>query len=140
MEWFKDTSSSMPRCGILFLQGLSLPEFQRLYGAKEQCEAALEKARWPDGSPCLRCHAHEQWRVNGCRLKRYQCRYCGHHATLTAGTDHAGHPIASDHLVFGLRSDRPGQNRDLLVGAQSSPGRELRHGLAGAQQDSAGDG
>ena len=40
----------MARSGIQFQKGLSLPEFQRLYGTEEQCEAALEKARWPDGS------------------------------------------------------------------------------------------
>lgn len=39
----------MARSGIQFQKGLSLLEFQRLYGTEEQCEAALEKARWPDG-------------------------------------------------------------------------------------------
>ena len=39
----------MARSGIQFQKGLSLPEFQRLYGTEEQCEAALEQARWPDG-------------------------------------------------------------------------------------------
>ena len=38
----------MARSGIQFQKGLSLPSFQRLYGTEEQCEAALEKARWPD--------------------------------------------------------------------------------------------
>lgn len=37
---------------IQFQQGLSLPEFQRLYGTEEQCEASLEKVRWPDGYRC----------------------------------------------------------------------------------------
>jgi len=39
----------MARNGIQFQKGLSLVELQRLYGCEEQCEAALEKARWPDG-------------------------------------------------------------------------------------------
>jgi hypothetical protein len=56
------------------------------------------------------------------------------------GHDHAGHQIDSDHIVSGLLSDRPGQDWDLLAGAQPPPGRQIRHGLAAAQQDSAGDG
>ena len=76
----------MARSGIQFQKGLSLPEFQRFYGAEEQCEAALEKARWPDGFRCPRCKGHEHGLVHGRRLKRYQCCTCGHQATLTAGT------------------------------------------------------
>ena len=76
----------MARSGIQFQKGLSLPEFQRFYGTEEQCEAALEKARWPDGFRCPRCKGHEHGLVHGRRLKRYQCRTCGHQATLTAGT------------------------------------------------------
>ena len=76
----------MARSAIQFQKGLSLPDFQRLYGTEEQCEAALEKARWPDGFRCPRCGGHEHGLVYGRRLKRYQCRSCGHQATLTAGT------------------------------------------------------
>jgi transposase-like protein len=76
----------MARNGIQFQKGLSLLAFQRLYGTEEQCEAALEKARWPDGFHCPRCGAQEHGLVYGRRLKRYQCRSCGHQATLTAGT------------------------------------------------------
>lgn len=49
MEWYTDASLAMARSAIQFQKGLSLSEFQRLYGAEAQCEAALEKARWPDG-------------------------------------------------------------------------------------------
>ena len=76
----------MARNAIQFQKGLPLSEFQRLYGTEEQCEAALEKARWPDGFRCPRCGGHEHSLVHGRRLKRYQCRSCGHQATLTAGT------------------------------------------------------
>jgi transposase-like protein len=75
----------MARSAIQFQKGLSLSEFQRLYGTEEQCEAALEKARWPDGFRCPCCGSHEHGLVYGRRLKRYQCRSCGHQATLTAG-------------------------------------------------------
>jgi len=43
-------------------------------------------ARWPDGFRCPRCNGHAHGLVYGRRLKRYQCRNCGHQATLTAGT------------------------------------------------------
>ena len=58
----------MARSGLQFQKGLSLLEFQRLYGTVELCEAALEKARWPDG---FRCKSHEHGLVYGRRLKRY---------------------------------------------------------------------
>ena len=76
----------MARSTIQFQKGVSLPEFQRLYGTEEQCEAVMEKARWPDGFRCPRCNGHEHGLVYGRRRKRYQCRHCGHQATLTAGT------------------------------------------------------
>jgi len=76
----------MSRSAIQFQKGLSLSAFQRLYGTEEQCEAALEKARWPGGFRCPRCGSHEHGLVYGRRLKRYQCRSCSHQATLTAGT------------------------------------------------------
>lgn len=76
----------MTRSAIQFQKGLSLRQFLRLYGTEEHCEAALEKARWPDGFRCPRCDGHEHGLVYGRRLKRYQCRTCGHQATLTAGT------------------------------------------------------
>jgi transposase-like protein len=76
----------MVSSGIQLQKGLSLLEFQRLYGTEKQCEAALAKARWPDGFPCPRCQSHEHGLVYGRRLKRYQCRNCGHQVPLTAGT------------------------------------------------------
>ena len=45
----------MSRSAIQFQKGLSLSEFQGLYGTEEQYEAAVEKARWPDGYQCQRC-------------------------------------------------------------------------------------
>jgi transposase-like protein len=76
----------MARNGIQFQKGLSLPEFQKLYGTEEQCELALEKARWPNGFRCPLCRGEQHGLVYGRRLKRYQCRSCGHQATVTAGT------------------------------------------------------
>jgi hypothetical protein len=62
----------MARNGIQFQNGLSLLSFLRLYGTEEQCEAALEKARWPDAFQCPRCGAQEYSLVYGRRLKGYQ--------------------------------------------------------------------
>jgi len=76
----------MARSAIQFPKGPSLSEFQRLDGTEEQCEAALEKARWPDGFRCPRCNSHEHGLVYGRRLKRYQCFSCSNQSTLTAGT------------------------------------------------------
>ena len=94
----------MARSSIQFQKGLSLPGFQRLYGTEEQCEAALEKARWPDGFRCPHCNGHEHGLVYGRRLKRYQCRNCGHQATLTAGTimQATKLPLTSWFLAFYL--------------------------------------
>lgn len=39
MDWYTDTSEIMARSGIQFQKGLSLPEFQRLYGTEAQCVA-----------------------------------------------------------------------------------------------------
>ncbi len=44
---------------IQFQPGLSLPQFMELYGTEEKCEAALEKARWPNGFQCPRCEGKE---------------------------------------------------------------------------------
>jgi len=76
----------MARRAIQFQKGLSLSEFQRLYGTEDLCEAALEKTRLPDGFRCPRCGGNEHGLVYGRRFKRYQCRICRHQATLTAGT------------------------------------------------------
>ena len=84
--WYTVTSSVMARNGIQFQKGLSLLDFQRLYGTEELCVAALERARWPAGFRCPRCASHDYGIVYGRRLKRYQCRSCRHQATVIAGT------------------------------------------------------
>ena len=84
----------MARDSIQFQKGLSLPEFQKLYGAQEQCEFALEKARWPDGFRCPRCKGEQHGLVDGRRLKRYQCRSCRHQAPLAAGTILQGYALS----------------------------------------------
>ena len=60
----------MARNGIQFQKGLSLREFQGLYGTEALCEAALEKARWPNGFRCPRCDGRDYGLVYGRRLRR----------------------------------------------------------------------
>jgi transposase-like protein len=76
----------MGRNAIQFQKGLSVPEFHKLYGTEAQCEEALVKMRWPNGFRCPRCEESLYGLVYGRRLKRYQCRHCGHQATVTSGT------------------------------------------------------
>ena len=42
----------MPMNRIPFQPGLSLPAFRERFGTETQCEAALERAHWPDGFRC----------------------------------------------------------------------------------------
>jgi transposase-like protein len=76
----------MARNSVQFQKRLSLLDFQRLYGTKELCVAALERARSPAGFCCPRCTSHDYDVVYGRRLKRYQCRSCRHQTTVIAGT------------------------------------------------------
>jgi len=122
-----------------FQKGLSLFDFQRLYGTEELCVAALEQARWPTGFCCPRCASHDYGIVSGRRLKRFQCRSCHHQNHGHCRHHPVGHQATSDGLVPGLLSDRPGQNRHLLPRVEPSFGSELRHRLATAQQDHEGD-
>jgi transposase-like protein len=80
------TSPAMARNTIQLQKGLSFPELQQRYGTETQREAALALIRWPDGFRCPRCDGGAHGLVYGRRLKRYQCRQCGHQATVTAGT------------------------------------------------------
>ena len=40
---------------VQFQPGLSLPAFLRQFGTEEQCQAALERLRWPQGFRCPHC-------------------------------------------------------------------------------------
>jgi transposase-like protein len=76
----------MPQSKIQYQVGLSLTQFTEQYGTKPQCEAALEKARWPEGFRCPRCGGAHYGVIHDRRRKRYQCKNCRHQTTLTAGT------------------------------------------------------
>jgi len=113
---------------IQFQAGLSLPEFIQLYGTEENCEAALEQARWPDGFRCPRCECKEYGLIHGRRHKRYQCRSCRHQATLTAGTilEATKLPLTTWFLAFYL------VGQALAARLPRSGGRASPHSLCGA--------
>ncbi len=71
---------------IQFQKGLSLSAFLEQFGTEAQCEAALEKARWPDGFRCPRCGQAPHYRLSGGSHPTYQCRACRLQTSLTAGT------------------------------------------------------
>ena len=66
------------------VKGLSEAEFRAAFGTEEQCRAALEKLRWPQGFTCPACgHGGHAW-LAGRQL--YQCNRCKRQVSLTAGT------------------------------------------------------
>ena len=79
-------ADAMARNRIQFQPGMSLSQFLELYSTEEQCEAALEKARWPNGFHCPRCGEQKYDIMRGRCHRRYQCRSCRYQTTVTAGT------------------------------------------------------
>ena len=79
---------------IQFQPGLSLPEFLQQFGAEAQCEAALEKARWPQGFRCPRCGQAEHDVLRVRVRKTFQCKECRLQTSLIAGTLFQGTHLA----------------------------------------------
>ena len=55
---------------LQFQPGLSLTDFLHDYGTQAQCEAALEKSRWPRGYTCPACESRSHcivWHEFRCR-------------------------------------------------------------------------
>lgn len=71
---------------IQFQPGLSMPEFFKRYGTESRCEAALERARWPEGFCCPRCGQSAHCVLRGGTHKVFQCNACRHQTSLIAGT------------------------------------------------------
>lgn len=71
---------------IQFQKGLSVAEFIKHYGNEQQCLAALEASRWPNGFRCPHCgdDRHSIFERHG--KKHWQCYRCRSQTTLTAGT------------------------------------------------------
>jgi hypothetical protein len=71
---------------VQFQPGMSMPEFIARYGTEAQCEAALERVRWPEGFRCPRCGGHAHCVLHGSPRKMFQCNACRHQASVIAGT------------------------------------------------------
>ena len=72
---------------IQFQPGLSLNQFLTQYGKEQQCESALESARWPHGFICPKCGSNQHGTYRkGQRIKVFQCKACRGQTTLTEGT------------------------------------------------------
>ncbi|CAI8740176.1 IS1595 family transposase [Methylocaldum szegediense] len=76
----------MPMNRVQFQKGLSLAEFLGQYGREEQCEAALEALRWPEGFRCPACGGAHHTVFERSGRKYWQCGHCRKQTTLTAGT------------------------------------------------------
>ena len=74
----------MARNVVQFQRGLSAGEFNRLYGTEDQCRAALELMRWPDGFVCPKCNERRHSRCEPRGL--FQCRACRTQTSVRAGT------------------------------------------------------
>ncbi|GFO62081.1 DDE transposase [Geomonas silvestris] len=71
---------------LQFQQGLSLKSFLAQYGNEDQCEAAIESARWPTGFICPKCKGTRHCSYKRGRVKVFQCTACRKQTTLTEDT------------------------------------------------------
>jgi hypothetical protein len=91
---------------IQFQPGMSIPEFLRHFGTKEQCAEALKRARWPEGFRCPRCDDARHYLVSQGARKLFQCIGCRYQASVTAGTmmEHSKLPLTTWFLAIHLIS------------------------------------
>ena len=74
----------MSKNPIQFQEGLSIVEFNKLYGTEEQCLLYLEEMRWPNGFVCD-CGCKDYCLLIKVR-KLYQCKGCKKQSSVTANT------------------------------------------------------
>ncbi len=74
----------MARNRVQFQKGLSMAEFNKLYGIEERCHAALVQMRWPDGFVCPDCGGVEHSYSRDRRI--FQCSACRVQTSAKAGT------------------------------------------------------
>lgn len=74
----------MARNRVQFQKGMSLAEFQAIYGAEEQCRQAVIAWRWPGGFECPHCGGRAHAIVGRRRL--FQCHACRTQTSVKAGT------------------------------------------------------
>jgi transposase-like protein len=71
---------------VQFQAGLSMPEFVQRYGTEEQCAAALQAARWPNGFVCPQCGSASTTSFARSGLRYWQCGSCRYQCSLLSGT------------------------------------------------------
>jgi transposase-like protein len=71
---------------VQFQRGLSMSEFERLYGTDELCEQVVRQWRWPDGFTCPRCRSAQRTEFRRGQLLYLQCSLCQYQCSLIAGT------------------------------------------------------
>jgi len=71
---------------IQFQKGLSLPDFFKQFGSREQCEAHLFSLKWPKGFICPKCGGHHACSFNKGKHTVYQCKICQKQTSLYVGT------------------------------------------------------
>jgi len=76
----------MPMNRIQFQPGLSLPAFLEQFGADIQCEAALERARWPEEFRCPHCGQADPDILRKRGRKTFQCQNGRVQTSLIIGT------------------------------------------------------
>ena len=71
---------------IQIQKGLCFTAVISTYGTEIQCEAAVEKSKWPQGVRCLKCGCDHAYVYRKKTVKVFQCRACRKQVTLTYGT------------------------------------------------------
>lgn len=61
----------------------TMVEFEERFATEAACRDYLFGVRWPEGWRCPHCAASDGWRN---RRGLIECRRCGHHSSVTAGT------------------------------------------------------
>ena len=79
---------------VQFQPGLSMPEFLRQFATEAQCEAALERVRWPQGFRCPHCGEGHHCVLRVGARKVFQCGACRKQTSLIDGTVFQGTKLA----------------------------------------------
>jgi len=82
---------------------MTLIEFMARYSTEDACREHLYKMRWPEGFVCPKCGVTDApFNIKSRHL--YQCRYCNHQASVTAGTvmDRSRTPLTKWFLAIYL--------------------------------------
>jgi hypothetical protein len=128
----------MPQKPIQFQQRMSLNELNARYGTEDQCEQALEQARWPGGFVCPECGVREHSRFVADGRRDWQYSTCRNQSTVCSGTlFHASKlPLASWFQANYLVSQNENQRQEQPLGpvAQTPSRRCLHHRLAAHAQ------